>query len=242
MYLAAVEHRIRRGVAAIDRVAEELAGFFFGTPDYERGVSPAHAAARRAVMDRAEQQRCEFVEREAEEEVAEPSWASDVSWHPLTRETIEDAYWCYEHGVIRSFCKDNPHQSSAHAGADTASAGTPAAEAPSPAGVDNPPSTPAGLPTDPSPTIASRLPSRSVRGEGSPADCDIPQSPAGERPNFAGWATPAICDVLAGHDAYDFAGFVECRHPRGHQQFPNWQAWREHVSPLIAARLEQVQR
>lgn len=31
---------------------------------------------------------------------------------------------------------------------------------------------------DPSPTIASRLPSRSVGGEGSSADCDIPPSPA----------------------------------------------------------------
>lgn len=103
MYLAAVEHRIRRGVAAIDRVAEELAGFFFGTPDYERGDC----------LDAGERLRQQLVEREEMEEVAEPSWASDVSWHPLTRETLEDAYWCYEHGVIRSLCIEMHPRSSA---------------------------------------------------------------------------------------------------------------------------------
>ena len=145
MYLAAVEHRIRRGVAAIDRVAEELAGFFFGTPDYERGVSPAHAAARRTVMDRAEQQRCEFVEREAEEDVLGPYVPSSTMWNPATRKAVEDAYWCFAHDTTRMACKDKPHQSSAHAGADTASAGTPAAEA-APAGVSTSPHVPpAGL-------------------------------------------------------------------------------------------------
>jgi hypothetical protein len=51
-------------------------------------------------------------------------------------------------------------------------------------------------------------------------------------------AVQVICEVLAEHEAYDYAGDVECCHERGGAaRFPDWQAWREHVAQPIAERL-----
>lgn len=100
LILAAIEHHARHIWATVTEAITEC----------HRGFSDREAGDFLTVTERARQQ---LVEREEMEEVAEPSWASDVSWHPLTRRTIEDAYWCYEHGVIRSLCIDMHPQSSA---------------------------------------------------------------------------------------------------------------------------------
>lgn len=95
-----------------------------------------------------------------------------------------------------------------------------------------PPELAVGL-SDPSPT----------GGEGSPADSDILRSPAGERLTWVAWAVPAICEVLAVHVAYDYAGGVECDHRLGGADpFEDWQEWREHVAPLIAEHLDTAWR
>jgi hypothetical protein len=74
---------------------------------------------------------------------------------------------------------------------------------------------------------------------------DIPPSPpAGQPFDWHGWAIPAICEVLAEHlpiygdYAKDGVRQVKCRDlTRQHRICADWQAWREHVSPLIADRI-----
>lgn len=100
--------------------------------------------------DSREAERLRFVEREAEEDVAEPRsrlWyfeepevtitdvyeaaqkvsaaASQAADRHSVLDAIEDAYWCSEHGVIRSLCVDMHPRSSAAAppAADVASLG-----------------------------------------------------------------------------------------------------------------------
>lgn len=156
MILAAIEHHARHIWATVTEALTDRA----------RGFSDVEAGDFLTATERARQQ---LVEREAEEEVGEvfvdydytprprvtqkcadcdrPMLLRHVCEPPSMLKAIEDAYWCHEHGTLRTRCVLQPHQSSAHAGADTASAGTPAAEAPSPAAGVVPPAPAAGLPT-----------------------------------------------------------------------------------------------
>lgn len=97
---------------------------------------------------------------------------------------------------------------------------------------------------DPAPSAAGTTdPSRKthgrVRGEGSPADSDIPPSPAGERPNPGDFAAVAVKEVLAAYvPSVDSSG-VYCDGLDGliHARFDDWFDWREHVATEIARRI-----
>ena len=57
------------------------------------------------------------------------------------------------------------------------------------------------------------------------------------------WAVPAICGVLAEHTPFEASGgVVHCywslTDDDPHAACPDWQAYREHVAPLIATRLQ----
>lgn len=59
--------------------------------------------------------------------------------------------------------------------------------------------------------------------------------PASPQINLTQWLQPAIQEALAEHEAYDYAGHVECPHYRGGSEVcDDWMAWREHVSEDIA--------
>jgi len=63
-------------------------------------------------------------------------------------------------------------------------------------------------------------------------------SPAGNL-TWQGWASPAICDVLADHvPSAGPRASIDCTRVDGLcGVFDDWQDWREHVSELIAARI-----
>lgn len=69
----------------------------------------------------------------------------------------------------------------------------------------------------------------------------VPPSPAGP-PLFVDWGTPVIREVLAAHRTHHADGdVIRCRavwNAHFHATFETWQAWREHVAPLIAERLQ----
>lgn len=104
---------------------------------------------------------------------------------------------------------------------------------------------------DPSPTSPPASQPR-VCDEGSPADSDIPPSPAGERPDWPTWAVPAICDVLADHQFVDIMteddadwkryGCYHAGEDRTHQWLVDEHDWRDHVAPLIAEHLDTAMK
>lgn len=72
-----------------------------------------------------------------------------------------------------------------------------------------------------------------------------PSSPPGL--SLADWLAPAVCEVLAEHEAecLDVARgeFVACTLGSGNREhvvFDDWKAWRDHVSPLIAQHIVKV--
>lgn len=88
---------------------------------------------------------------------------------------------------------------------------------------------PAGHPTSAEPPTAVD----------DPAGAPSPLAPAGSPPpDWNDLAVPAICEVLALHPAYRVpgSGRVVCDHGN-YAEFDDWQAWREHIAPLIADRL-----
>jgi hypothetical protein len=61
---------------------------------------------------------------------------------------------------------------------------------------------------------------------------------AAENLTWEGWAVPAIDDVLANHEPKVNRHGIHCSHIDSNcGDFVDWQDWREHVSPLIAARI-----
>lgn len=295
LLVAAIEHRARRLAQAVTRaVAEKCSGLSnYEAGDYlgdEQAISIAveeTRAMRAERAERAERWRQAFVDADAEQEVAEPSYVdSPHRWQkviangpPIDMRDIKvgDKY-CLLCGKNITFVRF--HSCPVVAGIQTPTAGQ---RGESPVGDDSP-TLPAGSPstdaaiekfdefircyvdqslhahfadnddnaaeyvrrairdtTDPSPTIASRQHQPSVRGEGFPADSDIPPSPAGERPNWVDWAVPAICDVLAIHQR-SRDGYCVNAEDIEHLQVLDQQAWREHVAPLIADRLEAASK
>jgi len=72
-----------------------------------------------------------------------------------------------------------------------------------------------------------------------------PQATACPSPNFVDWLEPAICTVLHTHfpELSSLSGRLDCS--PGTEDCPMWddeQAWLEHVSPLIAQRIELALR
>lgn len=61
--------------------------------------------------------------------------------------------------------------------------------------------------------------------------------------DWHGWALPAIYTALADHQASEEESAIDrivyCYHPSADafEEFPDWQAWREHVGDLIADRI-----
>lgn len=98
----------------------------------------------------------------------------------------------------------------------------------------------AGSPPNPSPTTFAGLSAQPVGDEGGEADSGIPSSPASPQPiSWAAFAEPAIWTALTPHEPspeHYNTGEVYCCGDR----FADWQAWREHVSPDIAWRLEKA--
>lgn len=139
MLLAAIEHHARHIWATVTEAITERA----------RGFSDREAGDFLTATERARQQ---LVEREAEEEVAEPRVIDDGPPYILGvdfKVGVEYCLLCCENltNVTYHACPVRASQNSAHACADPASAGTPAAEAPSPAAGVVPPAPAAGLPT-----------------------------------------------------------------------------------------------
>jgi hypothetical protein len=59
---------------------------------------------------------------------------------------------------------------------------------------------------------------------------------------WIGWAVPAICTVLARHvpvNTSKYTPSVFCNNITGQycHEYADWQAWREHIAPLIAEAL-----
>lgn len=244
MILAAIEHRIRTFLAAIDcGMSERASGFssreagdFLTKADVAKcsycPVNDGTDCTLNCDCERRAYLRQVLVAREAEEDVAEAFVDYDYTPRPRVPSVCAD---CDGPMLLRHICEP----SAASAGADPTSAAPPAAEVDGPAGVsDIPPSPPVGHPIDPH-LISGNTPIP-VRSANSV------ESEAGVGPTWGEWATDAISDALSEHQAWlitagRYEGRVHCydgRENTPHAMYPDQIAWRRHVAPLIAARLE----
>lgn len=109
---------------------------------------------------------------------------------------------------------------------------------------------PAAGPTTPTPSVVGHTTSRASAqcGDREPAGgtAATTAAPAGA-PSFVDWISPAICDVLADHQLFaegdpDIEWRVVCADVAGneHAAFNFDHEWREHVSPIIAERIEKA--
>lgn len=236
MLVAAVEHAARTFIEAVTRaVAVKLSGY----KDYEAGdyfdadrwlLPPVDRASLKTVdisTQFTELIRERFVDQEAEQEVSEPVGGAFIFGYneglPLPNlcngfgsAPSSAAAWCacghwlHPGNVCHCGCT-NPRLSQSPVAGQRGE---------NPAGVTPP--TPAG-----SSTVQCSGPERYTLDE------------------WIAWATPAIVDVLSEHRTSGgtfvdgTAGKVNCiTFTSVHTVCDNWQAWREHVAPFIAARIK----
>lgn len=83
-------------------------------------------------------------------------------------------------------------------------------------------------------------------GPGGVAAGSPPIPPPGPPTTFVEWAIPAICEILASHEAYMYGGRgnLWCLNLEGHNHAErgdwDWQDWSMHVAPILAAHLESA--
>lgn len=236
MLLAAVEHAARTFVKALAERCCGPAGY--EDSDYydaERWLIPPvdPATLRTAKIGLLPEEW--FVERGAEEEVAEPEDRTGLCTAALVIKG--EHFWCdSEPPNHPGWAHGNSAAGAIWDGPPTSSSTTPSASQPPvdddswPADSDIPPS-PAGQP----PTVPAEVSARTP----------TPAPSAGL--TWIQWAIPGIQDVLAAHVCSyneDCATF-ECWEDGDlvpHASFDDPQEWREHVAPAIAERLETAWR